>query len=419
MHRLAERTPLVFRPNPLLLAEFVLGPRARDLPIDQCLQTAFGDFERFFVPDPGQPTIVDLFDDQRLRAEEFDSAKAAIDRALELRTGQEADAFRKRMRLDPRVEQNVLAVVPFLALVGTAHIDDAEARHPPRLGSIGRFRLQEGGRLGDPEYDDPVQNNWDDCWLIASLSALAWAGPIDLRKIGLLASRPGQQAHDWQLWPAGLNGPGKVLCVEEDLPWGKDGRALHATSNDAGELWPGIVEKAWVMDHAGGSFVNDLAPHSTPGYMEYFKALNAEGRALPPYAMQRLTGWKRSDIKFRRTVALSQVLESLCLATNAGRCTVPAVAWTAQETELTAQEEKRMKEAFKIWPQHAYTVLGTLDGHHVVLRDPIRRQLKPAPVAQQLPWGVPLAAPGITVLPLKVFDELFHAIGWVTPPPPP
>ena len=92
------------------------------------------------------------------------------------------------------------------------------------------------------EFSDPIQGAVGDCYLIAALSAVAWA------RTYVIAHRTwrDQSQREIDMVLFNQNNDWIKIAVSEKLPLRTPGNSfIYARSQDRGELWPAIYEKAY------------------------------------------------------------------------------------------------------------------------------------------------------------------------------
>jgi hypothetical protein len=119
-----------------------------------------------------------------------------------------------------------------------------------------------GGQLYDkdkgPGLDDIVQGPLADCYLIAGLGAIAHKNPYLIRN---MIQKNENGTYTVTFYELDANGnPAKPIkiTVDDTLPT-QDGKNPHfASSTDKGELWPAIIEKAYVKWKGGEGDYEDI-----------------------------------------------------------------------------------------------------------------------------------------------------------------
>jgi hypothetical protein len=255
------------------------------------------------------------------------------------------------------------------------------------------------------EYADPVQGAIGDCYLIAALSAIAWARPY-----GIL-HRTRATGHGQELFVDRIDirevGPGTISQIEvnERVPCNPDQSLIYARSAETNEIWPAIYEKAysrWRNRNNGGGV-------NYPG-LSGGDALYACCELMPELSMHRV--WNDAttadDIwKFIRDNCMSR------------RTVNPMVAHTYYSDEHAGASYA----GSGIVPGHAYSILGISQNdlnraRFVVVRNPWGWNFD-VPNEQTGTWqafdnsfwrNVPLKANGVFAIPLADFKRFF----WTT-----
>ena len=193
------------------------------------------------------------------------------------------------------------------------------------------------------EFFDPLQGALADCWLIAAMSSVAWSMPGQIAD----ASRASGALNDQFLhkfnYRDPANGTQRMFEVsDETLVYQGSTSPLYARSFEAGEIWPGIVEKAFAQWRQGTT--NDH-PNLT--------VLNGGD---PVWASAALAD--RSPQYFGHSAQTAASLRTLVKSHCASYRTFdPMTAWTYD----TAPEGLSYEDAH-IVGSHAYSVLGWTSG---------------------------------------------------------
>jgi len=100
------------------------------------------------------------------------------------------------------------------------------------------------------EFSDPIQGSVGDCWLIAALSAVAWALPYDVVHCNRATRSGNEKEHMNKLnfYKKGYGRDGKnksVEVTEKCLVANGTSILVYARSQDMGEIWPAVYEKAF------------------------------------------------------------------------------------------------------------------------------------------------------------------------------
>lgn len=220
--------------------------------------------------------------------------------------------------------------------------EEAKAKDP----SLYQYKKVENGRLfvGGVKATDVIQGRIADCYLVASLSAIAHTDPNYI-KDGIKNNGDGTytvRLYDTD-WRTGQY-VAKNITVDADLPMRADGKTplyARSTTSKSGqnELWVAILEKAIAVSR--GSYAE----------------IGEGGSAME--VLEMVTG---KSARFYNTQTMS--FETLKRQVNAGH---PVVAATR------GKEAEELYKGTNIYPWHAYTVMGTeeKDGQQfVVIRNP-------------------------------------------------
>src|SRR5690606_23235278 len=177
---------------------------------------------------------------------EIDSASLTDDGLLRLHvapTGESRVARLARV-LTPRI---VASVVP---LPSRQPIDDVVFEPPLTYwGDNGSFFLEAA------EFSDPIQGNVANCYLIAAMSAVAWAQPYRIRHMTRATGTGQQQFVNKVRLHDATSHAGTDVEITDAIPLKfSNNRPMYARSSEPGETWPSILEKAyakWESGHTG------------------------------------------------------------------------------------------------------------------------------------------------------------------------
>ena len=311
-------------------------------------------------------------------------------------------------------EEQIRRVLPHLVQIADAKFEiplrPVPASPMPILASLDQSRQLE---VGSATYDDPIQGDTADCYLISAMIGLAWTNSDPLRN-GLNASgfnARGNEPFGWKF----KDGPGQEVKVTGLVPM-RDGMPLYASSSEPLEHWPALLEKAYVVK------VAQLADEPDPA--NYQSIANG---ALPQEACQSLAGGDAHSVILR--LPTSQNIFSFSpdanlrgkLATASGIMDRPVMAWTEEINDPMGWENTGLV------PGHAYAVLGVMQSgdvvEHVVLRNPYgfatdarRDGYKSGTWKPDGRPDVPLNVKGVFALSRDLFYFHFRHVGWVDPP---
>lgn len=193
------------------------------------------------------------------------------------------------------------------------------------------------------EFFDPVQGGLGDCWLIAAMSSVAWALPGQIADASR-ATGPGNQqfTHTFRYRDPDDGSQRTFEASDETLVWSGTTSPLYARSSEPGEIWPGVIEKAFAQWRQGTT--NDH-PNLT--------VLNGGD---PVWASAALSG--RTPQYHGHGGATAASLRTLVKSHSVSYRTVdPMTAWTYD----TAPAGLSYADA-TIVGNHAYSVLGWTSG---------------------------------------------------------
>lgn len=243
-------------------------------------------------------------------------------------------------------------------VVRTISRDPGAASPPdwtPPNGSWG-----DGGRFFDEaaEFFDPIQGSVANCYLIAALSAVAWASPYRIAHLTRATGLPNQQFTNLVRFyrPDSGGQIDREIEVTDRIPLTSWGAVLYCRSSEAGEIWPSVYEKAYAKLETGtaGDQPDILAT-------EYGDCI---------WATAQLTGGHRHYYATAGHTA-DQLWDLVRANSLGGRTFNPMTAWTYPSG--AASEKKIVYADANVVANHCYTVLGWdyRDGRkYIVLRNP-------------------------------------------------
>lgn len=422
----AMRQPKKWRPSPYAIAELVLGRELPEGDEEAMLRKALLLTGPLDAPYPDSPTIIDFFDDVQLSRNLFDSVGDAL-RAVESLWPRRTHERLHMLVADLQRRNALETVVGVLANVNG--LTFSTSMRGGQALQVGSYQDANGSMVVEgAEFHDPVQGPWNSCWLIASFSAVAWSvqdWSDRLKATGFTNNRP------WHAW-AFFDSPA-AFEIEQDLPFDNNGQALFTRSRSAGELWPSMMEKAWVMRAAGLS--TDVGSTTVPDIADY-RSLDNDTSNIDDVlvALAGGVGTKR----FRPEGLLpGQTLFSVLDGVRApwkqfgpSRTAMfkrPVVAWTGSDASASAENVLATLTSNNIARQHAFAVLGLLEVNqvsYIVLRDPRGKPcgLKPLPVSNWLTEevirggqrSVRLGKSGVGAITVQDFEKSFLAVAWLT-----
>lgn len=434
-------------PPPYALAQLLTGkPIDRPDALRWLGKTMATRAELLFAPDVRHPTLLDVLVNPRFKPRRYESVDAVMQAAIADWGPEDASQRRALLKMTDAIRSAVaperMELVVSLLLSPEADLKGApgaaNAASTQTFHYIDYGDRQIGGSFAvDPvSFLDPQQLCWSDCYLISALIALCWVDPEGMRQ-RLTASVQTRNVapkrfHAWT--PFDLLSGQAAARVEADceLPFTAEREPLFTLSTQAGEFWPAMMEKLYLL--VISSLAQDLAPGG-PSRRRYRK-LNF---GWPHKACATLIGGRigGAEANLSSTLRNGDPITRQQLLAASGKTAIPTMAWTLNPTSDDPDERNRYQalraqyEANFISHTHAYAVLGRMEeagNRFVVLReprcDPIpdpRPASYSAAQAWSLPAGtrpldqVPLNDKGVFALREDVFDALFAGIGWVVP----
>ncbi|WP_375181705.1 C2 family cysteine protease [Chryseobacterium sp.] len=204
------------------------------------------------------------------------------------------------------------------------------------------------------EYNDPIQGAVANCYFIAAISAIAWADPYTIQhKVRATGTGETDRTNAIQFFTKGGGKDAATRLVEvtdNTIINSSNNNPVYCRSNDAGEIWPAVYEKAfakWITN------VNDDKPDiSKTAFGDPAKAVAQLTNKTPYYYYTS----PRTALDLFGVVRENSMS---CKTIN------PMVAWTyGSGKDYTGSN---------IVGNHAYTVLGwsTFNGkNYIILRNP-------------------------------------------------
>lgn len=362
--------PQLWSVNPYAVAEALLGRRiewSRGRALLDQLRDIFqiDDPRSLYLALPGQRSLISLFRELQSEGPQrwtVQDCLHIIDAAAELKP-----------LLGRRGVEAMLRALPLLVPL---------LRRDPESNAaslVREYRTIELPQVAvDRSYRDPAQGAVADCYLIAALIACAWTRPPQWQQ-RCAAADAGATGFGWSF--AAAPAPPRQIATDLQLPVGRDGRLVFARSDANNELWPALLEKAYVLWRRGVAAAAPPSPQPTEAEIQ------AISIGKPGQATAELLGVS-CDMKLN--TGQSSLAGRLCsrLAEHAGVTAVPTTASTRQpqhevwriDAEAIADVNgQRMDDFIGLTPAHAYAVLGCAeaDGRTwVILRDPHSKDLQ-------------------------------------------
>lgn len=257
------------------------------------------------------------------------------------------------------------------------------------------------------EFFDPIQGSVANCYLIAAMSAVAWAQPHRIRHL-TRATGSGQQqfVNKVALFDSSSHAASDVE-VSDAIPIRySNNRPMYARSSETGETWPSILEKAyakWESGHTG----------DTPNIPS--TAYGSSSRAC-----SELTGLTRWSVA-TAGVSADDLWSTVRQNSRGGRTFNPMVASTYGSG--TDSPDKVVYADANLVANHAYTVLGwdyRNNKKYIILRNPwgsteaTQGSLAGTVSFYDISWwrSVALADPdGVFGLEVSVFKSYYSHLG--------
>ncbi len=229
------------------------------------------------------------------------------------------------------------------------------------IGETAEEWTPSGAEWSDPgeffretaEYFDPIQGAVANCYLIAAMSAVAWAQPYQIKHQTRATGANQQDFVDMIEFNDG--GSTATVEVSEALPL-RNGNAMYARSSEDNEFWPGVLEKAYAKWTTGvGSDKPDIT---------------STAFGDPVHAIKELVGGSKSYTGTSGTAANS-LWSEVRSNSRSYKTFNPGTAWT-YSSAAAAPSDINYSDA-NVVANHAYTVLGwDYDGEerYILLRNP-------------------------------------------------
>lgn len=203
------------------------------------------------------------------------------------------------------------------------------------------------------EYNDPVQGAVGNCYFIAAIAAIAWAAPYTIEhKVRATGTGETDRTNAIQFFTkgGGKDAATRLVEVTDNTIINASNNPVYCRSNDAGEIWPAVYEKAfakWITN------VNHDKPDiSQTAYGDPAKAVAQLTNKTPYYYYT----------SSRTALELFGIVRENSMSFKTFN---PMVAWTyGSGKDYTGSN---------IVGNHAYTVLGwsTFNNkNYIILRNP-------------------------------------------------
>jgi hypothetical protein len=407
--------------NPVALARLLLGEQAaaRDWPqVEELIREAFKcrTADEVLYGTDRAPSVLDLI--AALSASV--KRRKPLSHFIATAPGRE---LAKRMRDPHRLGQLVSLVAP---VSDASFASDRDGAGPAALSTrvahpgltIGRYSNIGPLSIEGVSWRDPEQGCTGDCYLISAMIAVAWARPNDWFRLLNHAARgdPGARELRVAFRPADAEAKRAPFRIPPRVPLDARGNLIYAHSAATREMWPALVERAFVMHQCG------LRDDAEPSAADYAEAGGA--RAVYPQDAARML------IGGRRRVARHLPDEDPLGTAVAKRCDgastrYPTMAYTTWKDRWLTHPAWWFTG---LLPEHSYAVLGRMargNRDYVVLVDPYGSHPQ-VPGYADGAWedGAPrnrgepvqLGVHGVFALPESWFNRMFERVCWVEVP---
>lgn len=207
------------------------------------------------------------------------------------------------------------------------------------------------------EYNDPIQGAVGNCYLIAALAAVAWTDPLLIvhrnRPIGTGETNRTNAIDFFSKGPIGQiykNGATKRVEVTDKILFNSWNQVAYCRSNDLGEIWPSLYEKAFAKWITGDT--SDVPNITLTAYGDPAKTMAQINNKTPYY--------------YATTPRTANELYGIVAVNSLGNRTIyPMTAWTYPSGNFFTGSN--------IAANHAYTVLGYTyknGKQYIILRNP-------------------------------------------------
>ncbi len=313
-------------------------------------------------------------------------------------------------------EHAIQQVLPFLVPVSDATFTRpgtyaAQPRDIAIYKSIGAF-VNSGA-----SYLDPRQGMVADCYLISSMISLAWAQPKRWQKYldNACSHDATDERYRFKFTLEDNEEPCPAFDVQPWVPVDESNQPYFAGSSDAGEAWPALVEKAFVMQRR-----NRASEDPVPA--DYQFVGDDLHRLYPKHACRMLIGGS-GDFETNDHCPL---LTPFVKCDERG-VTLPPTMATSHDVAVTAMTDKGLSWGNTgLVSGHAYAVLGMMkqrNVEYVVLRNPhgvsnntitkyAHEAWEPGPGENGVATVV-LNEGGVFAIPVDWFEACFFRVDWV------
>jgi hypothetical protein len=351
--------------NPIALAQVALSGSQKGRPwpdswaaVEDLFRKAYkSDARAVFYGSGGAPALIDLLTRVAEAAPKGAATLAALRKIPEVR------ALEAQLANPEWLARLLAFIVPVADLGFTPPGADVAITENPVIGSYEQIGALE---VGDVSWLDPEQGSTGDCYLIASMIALAWARPGTWRKALVDATQSGKDKLHVDFNGEDIGDPDPpAFDVPARVPLDAGHNWIYAHSADHDETWPALIERAFVMlqcNKTGGEptvddyreISNDMFPHQAARVLLGGTPIaHRAGAAVMPFTFVT----QRCDDALPRS---------------------PTMAWTWTKDDPHAAGVDWAQAT--LIPAHAYAVLGVMvhNGQSfVVLRNPFGNNAVP------------------------------------------
>ena len=260
------------------------------------------------------------------------------------------------------------------------------------------------------EFSDPIQGALGDCYLIAAMSSVVWSRPYAIANF----VRPSSYGDDeGPIHRITFHKPGSSMDpvfpngrveVSEQVPVVEGSHSwIYARSDDPGEIWPAVLEKAYAK----------WKTRNTTDFPDYRSI--AGGSSV--MACAELVGGEQHSVPLPFVIPGIHQPTINCIKWNSvGRRTSNPMVASTYDSAPSGLDYN----AARVVGNHAYSVLGweSHNGtYYVVLRNPWGAYEATLDVLSGN-WNcgaasVPLNTKGIFAMKVSTFDRYFARLGWV------
>ena len=326
-----------------------------------------------------------------------EKAQAQLKTFLESKTA-------KKLSLKTRaIKQVSLKNIPGKTL-GAIFMESPQTPNNEEWNPANAVWLDKGDYFEDvAELTDPIRGGLGDCYYIAALCSVAWSRPYAIINATSPYGNESSPLHQVSFF--NTKGVMENVEVDEYCPCSSSSQyLLYASSFDEGEIWPAVMEKAYVKWRTGNTT-------QRPNFLQI------EG-GDPAEACRQLVGGTKT-YKYTKDMTASQIYTFVRSNSLSNRTFNPMVAWTP-----SSQPSGCDYASAHIAANHAYSILGWdyRDGvSYVVLRNPwgsypgvldVLSGSYPG-VLNNRTHGLQYGKNGLFAMSVTAFKKYFYALGVV------